>query len=392
MTSDPLYLDCNASNPVEERVLESMFEAAREFYGNAGSPHRHGERAKSTVHQARDSIGRVVGVKRHEVVFTSGATESNNIAISGLASHGKRVGKMHVISSAIEHKAVLEPLDRMRSEGFEISLVQPNSDGVVEAEEIERLLRHDTLLVSLMHVNNETGVVQPVSQVASMAQDRGILMHVDAAQGFGREWTSLTHPGITMISISGHKIFGPQGIGGLIVRRTRNELPPLEPLSVGGGQELGLRSGTLPVPLIVGLGTAAQLAMEHHPERDECCLVIRQRMFDWVQQHRGVIHGCQESTLPHVVNVSFPGWEADELIEALSPWVSISNGAACTSVCATASHVLQAMGVCGAQLEGAVRWSWSHMTDLNALARALEGAGAVIDLKSTGRAGSSGAQ
>jgi len=374
MTSDPLYLDCNASNPVEERVLESMFEAAREFYGNAGSPHRHGERAKSAVHQARDSIGRVVGVKRHEVVFTSGATESNNIAISGLASH------------------VLEPLDRMRSEGFEISVVQPNSDGVVEAEGIERLLRHDTLLVSLMHVNNETGVVQPVSQVASMAQDRGILMHVDAAQGFGREWTSLTHPGITMISISGHKIFGPQGIGGLIVRRTRNELPPLEPLSVGGGQELGLRSGTLPVPLIVGLGTAAQLAMENHPERDERCLVIRQRMFDWVQQHRGVIHGCQESTLPHVVNVSFPGWEADELIEALSPWVSISNGAACTSVCATASHVLQAMGVCGAQLEGAVRWSWSHLTDLSALARALEGAGAVIDLRSTGRTGSSGAQ
>jgi cysteine desulfurase len=389
MRSDPLYLDCNASNPVDERVLESMFVASREFYGNAGSPHRHGERAKSAVHQARDSIGRVVGVKRHEVVFTSGATESNNISISGLVAHGKRSGKKHVVSSAIEHKAVLEPLDRMRSDGFEISLVEPNSQGVVQAEEIERLLRPDTLLVSLMHVNNETGVVQPVSQVASMAQDRGVLMHVDAAQGFGREWTSLAHPGITMISISGHKIFGPQGIGALIVRRTRNELPPLEPLSVGGGQELGLRSGTLPVPLIVGLGTAAQLALEHHRERDEHCLVIRRRMLEWVHQHRGVIHGCQESTLPHVINVSFPGWEADELIEALSPWVSISNGAACTSVCATASHVLQAMGVRGGQLDGAVRWSWSHMTDRVALAEALDGAGSVIDLKSGTQAGAS---
>jgi len=374
----PLYLDCNASNPVDSRVIDAMTGAMRDLVGNAGSPHGHGARAKEAVQEARDVVGSVVGVRRHEVLFTSGATESNNLAILGFAAYGKRVGKKHVVASRIEHKAVLEPLQYLQDHGFEVTLVPPNPTGEVPAQRMIDAMRSDTLLVSLMQVNNETGIRQPIEVVAEAAQARGIWVHVDAAQGFGRESQSLMHPGIALISASGHKIYGPQGIGALIVRRDRNELPPLDPLMFGGGQELGLRSGTLPVPLIVGFAKACELAMEEGQYRLERCLAIRERILAWVLEHGGVIHGDRALALPHVFNVSLPGWEAEELIEAISPWVSISNGSACTSVCATASHVLSAMGVSGEGLDGAVRWSWSHETDLETLGLALNGVSEVL--------------
>lgn len=378
MSQLPLYLDCNASNPVDARVIEAMMGAMREMVGNAGSPHGHGLRAKEAVQQARDIVGSVVGVRRHEVLFTSGATESNNLAILGLAAYGKRVGKKHLVASRIEHKAVLEPLQYLQDHGFEVTLVPPNPTGEVPAQRMIEAIRSDTLLVSLMQVNNETGIRQPIEEVAAAAQARGVWMHVDAAQGFGRENRALMHPGITLISASGHKIYGPQGIGALMVRRERNELPPLDPLMFGGGQELGLRSGTLPVPLIVGFAKACELALVEGQYRSGRCLAIRERILAWVLEHGGVIHGERAFALPHVFNVSLPGWEAEELIEAISPWVSISNGSACTSVCATASHVLSAMGVDGDRLDSAVRWSWSHETDAGALEVALGGVSQVL--------------
>jgi cysteine desulfurase len=378
MSQLPLYLDCNASNPIDARVIEAMTSAMRELVGNAGSPHGHGARAKEAVQHARDIVGSVVGVRRHEVLFTSGATESNNLAILGLAAYGKRVGKKHLVASRIEHKAVLEPLQHLRDQGFEVTLVPPNPTGQVPVQRMVEALRSDTLLVSLMQVNNETGIRQPIEEVAAAAQARGVWMHVDAAQGFGRENGALMHPGITLISASGHKIYGPQGIGALIVRRERNELPPLDPLLFGGGQELGLRSGTLPVPLITGFAKACQLAMEEGLFRAQRCQAIRERLLTWFQERGGMIHGDRSLALPHVLNVSLPGWEADELIEAISPWVSISNGSACTSVCATASHVLSAMGIGGEGLDSAVRWSWSHETETGALEVALAGVSEVL--------------
>lgn len=374
----PVYLDCNASNPIEPRVLQAILEAYGALQGNAGSPHLHGQNAKSAVHHARDQIGRVVNVKRHEVYFTSGATESNNLAILGLAEHGRKTGKMHIVSSAIEHKAVLEPLQRLQSMGFEVSLIEPQRDGCVSSQKMIDSIRTDTLLVSLMHVNNETGMIQPIDQVAQGALDRDVWMHVDAAQGFGRDIQRLQHPGIGSISISGHKIFGPQGIGALMVRRNRERCPTLSPILFGGGQELGLRSGTLAVPLIVGFGMAAEIALSENSQREQSCKQIGAIVQAWAQSLGATIHGQSENRLDHVLNLSIPGWDADDLLESVKDYVSISDGAACTSVCATASHVLAAMGIPEPQLSSAVRLSWCHLTDLQALTAALAAVSKII--------------
>jgi cysteine desulfurase len=374
----PVYLDCNASNPIEPRVLHAILEAYRSLQGNAGSPHLHGQNAKTAVHRARDQIGRVVQAKRHEVYFTSGATESNNLAILGLADYGRKTGKMHIVSSAIEHKAVLEPLQRMQSMGFEVSLIEPQRDGCVSSQQMIDSLRTDTLLVSLMHVNNETGMIQPIDQVAQAALVRDVWMHVDAAQGFGRDIQRLRHPGIGSISLSGHKIYGPQGIGALIVRRNRKQCPALSPILFGGGQELGLRSGTLAVPLIVGFGMAAEFALGEYSEREESCKRIGAIVQDWAQSLGATLHGQSENRLRHVLNLSIPGWDADDLLESVKDHISISDGAACTSVCATASHVLTAMGIPEPQLSGAVRLSWCHWTDVEKLTAALAAVSKII--------------
>ncbi len=374
----PVYLDCNASNPIEPRVMQAILEAYRSVQGNAGSPHLHGQKAKEAVHRARDQIGSVVGAKRHEVYFTSGATESNNLAILGLAQRGQLTRKMHIISSAIEHKAVLEPLDRMRSVGFEVTLIKPQSDGQVSSRAMIDAMRPDTLLVSLMHVNNETGIVQPIDEVAQEAQSKGIWMHVDAAQGFARDIERLRHPGIISMSVSGHKIFGPQGIGALVIRRNKDHDGALEPILVGGGQELGLRPGTIAVPLVVGLGLAAELALNEHRSREEACKQLGAMIQKWAMHHGATIHGDSQHRLPHVLNLSIPDWDADDLLESIRDHVSISDGAACTSVCATASHVLSAMGVREPELSGAVRLSWCHLTDAHALQAALHDAGKIL--------------
>lgn len=374
----PVYLDCNASNPIEPRVMQAILEAYRSVQGNAGSPHLHGQKAKEAVHRARDQIGSVVGAKRHEVYFTSGATESNNLAILGLAQRGKWTGKRHIISSAIEHKAVLEPLDRMRSMGFEVTLIKPQSDGRVSSRAMIDAMRPDTLLVSLMHANNETGILQPIDEVAQEAQSRGIWMHVDAAQGFARDIERLRHPGIISTSVSGHKIFGPQGIGALVIRRNKDHDGALEPILVGGGQELGLRPGTIAVPLVVGFGLAAELALDEHDSREEACKQLGSIVQKWAMHHGATIHGDSQHRLPHVLNLSIPGWDADDLLESIRDHVSISDGAACTSVCATASHVLSAMGVREPELSGAVRLSWCHLTDAPSVQDALHEAGKIL--------------
>ena len=359
-----LYLDCNATTPIEPRVLEAMIECYQQNYGNAGSPHEHGKRAKQAVHAARDQIAAVVDARRHEVIFTSGATESNNLAILGLAAHGEKIGKRHIVSTQIEHSAVLEPLIVLRRRGFDVTLVKPRVSGAVAAEDVIRAVRKDTLLISVMQVNNETGICQPIDEIAEGLGSSECLFHVDAAQGFGKQSEPLRHSRIDLISISGHKIHGPQGIGALVTRRREAELPPLAPLQFGGGQELSLRPGTLPVPLIVGLGLASELAESELKDRADKNRHLREMLLAKLEPLSPVIHGDTNLSLPHVLNVSFPGFDAEQVIHALWRIAAVSDGSACTSVCTTASHVLNAMDVKQPALDGAVRISWSHVTPL----------------------------
>jgi cysteine desulfurase len=358
-----LYLDYNATTPIDPRVQSEIIRCFAEGWGNAGSPHEFGQQAKSVVHAARDRIGRIVAAKRHDIVFTSGATESNNLAILGLADYGNSVGRRHIVSTQIEHPAVLEPLAVLRRRGFDVTLIAPDRNGRVPADAILQALRPDTLLLSIMHVNNETGMVQPIAQVAGGLGRHEVLLHVDAAQGFGKDIPPLQHQRIDLISISSHKIFGPVGIGALVVRHRRKQTIPLSPLLFGGGQELGLRPGTLPVALISGFGIAAEIAAQENSTRHSICRRIRERVLQGLQPLRPVVHGDLEFALPHVLNASFPGWDGDQIVERLHGVAAVATGSACTSVCATASHVLAAMNVQPPALDGAVRFSWSHLTD-----------------------------
>ena len=361
------YLDCNATTPVDPRVQAEMVRYFSMDFGNPASPHDYGQRAKTAVQAAREQIGALVAARRHEVFFTSGATESNNLALLGLADHGRRCGKQHIVSTQIEHSSVLEPLAELRRKGFSVTLVPPSPGGRVAAQAVLDAVRPDTLLVSVMHVNNETGVVQPIEDIAAALTSCDAFLHVDAAQGFGKEIEALRHPRIDLLSATAHKIFGPKGIGALIVRRRGAELPPLRPLHFGGGQELGLRPGTLPVPLIAGFGKAAELAGAESTMRADRCGAIRRRLLAALAGLAPQIHGAPQYTLPHVLNLSFPGVHADDAIEALAAVAAVSNGSACTSVCASPSHVLAAMGLPPEAIDGTLRLSWCHDTTLDNL-------------------------
>lgn len=335
-----------------------------EEFGNAGSrTHEAGLRARRATERARDQVAAVVAAARGEVVFTSGATESNNLAILGLAEHGQRVGKTHLVSTRIEHHAVLEPLESLKRRGFELTLVAPNPGGWVDPQAVCDAIRDDTLLVSVMHVNNETGVIQPVKEIAQSLADHPAYFHVDAAQSFGKVLEPLRTERIDLISISGHKVHAPKGVGALIARRRGGARPPLQPLMFGGGQELGLRPGTLPVPLIVGMGLAAELASAEAAERTAACRRFRDQLLTGLAPLDPIFTGDEARVVPHIVNLSFPGLDSDEVIEALANFIAISNGAACSSQSYTCSHVLSAMGLDEPRSSGALRLSWCHMTE-----------------------------
>ena len=359
-----IYLDCNATAPMEPAVSEEVMKYLTIEFGNAGSrTHEYGTRAKQAVQKARDRIADVAQAQRDEVIFTSGATESNNLAILGLADHGEATGKKHVVSNLIEHKAILEPLEVLGKRGFDITLLPPTQGGWANPEEVEKALREDTLLVSCMHANNETGVVQPLREIAQRLGDHPAYFHTDAAQGFGKDIDTLRDPRIDLISISGHKIYGPKGIGALITRRRGFKRPPLNPLMFGGGQEKGLRPGTLPVALITGLGKAAELALKNANQRTAKCKSFRQQALNAIAPLEPVFNGDQNRTLPHVLNISFPGLDSEAVIVALKNHIAVSNGSACTSQSYDPSHVLESMELKKEIIQSAIRISWCHMTD-----------------------------
>ena len=242
--ASPVYLDCNATAPMEPAARDTVVQWLTDQIGNAGSrTHEFGLRAKKAVQSARAHVAAVVGAHPDEVLFTSGATESNNLAILGLARHAQATGRRHIVSTAIEHKAVLEPLEVLEQRGFEVTLITPAPNGAVTAEAIRNALRPDTLLVSVMHVNNETGVLQPIAEIGELMEHHDAYLHTDAAQGFGKELEGLRSRRIDLISVSAHKVYGPLGIGALIARRRGFSRPPLSPLAHGGGQERGPAPG-----------------------------------------------------------------------------------------------------------------------------------------------------
>jgi cysteine desulfurase len=303
-----------------------------------------------------------------DVLFTSGATESNNLALLGLASAGIRAEKRHIVSTSIEHRAVLEPLEELERRGFRLTLVPPTAGGWVDPDRIWEAVCEDTLLVTVMHVNNETGVMQPIGAIAERLADKPVYFHTDAAQGFAKEIDSLKHEGIDLISISGHKICGPKGVGALIVRRRGKERPPLAPLSFGGGHERGLRPGTLPVALIAAFGEAAELWSREAQERSRRGAEYRRMLLEGLAPLKPVVNGDEKRTLPFFLNVSFPGIDSESIISAWSELVSVSSGAACTSQSYTCSHVLQAMGIRAERSASAIRFSWCDFTGMPDLA------------------------
>jgi cysteine desulfurase len=367
----PIYLDCAATTPPDPRVLELMHHYLAVEFGNQGSrTHDYGARARTAVEHARDQVASVVAARRGEVIFTSGATEANNLAIFGVTLSA---GPKHIVTTAIEHPSVMEPITELEARGFQVTRIAPTSGGWVDAREVLSAVRPDTALVSVMHVNNETGVIQPVSEIAEGLHKSEIRLHVDAAQGFGKIVETLRHPRIDLISVSAHKIGGPQGVGALIARR-RGGLR-LQPIMFGGGQEGGLRPGTLPAHLIAGFGLAAELAIHEADERLRRATEFRSHVLKQLTPTNYEANGDATRTSPYILNLSFPGLDNEQVIDAWSDFVAVSNGAACASQRTYCSHVLNAMGIGGQRAAGAVRLSWYQSPEtlnLRALVDALK--------------------
>ena len=369
-----IYLDYNASAPIDSRVLDTMVEVYKGSIGNADSrTHNHGEKAREVVEYARSQVADLLGVTSEEVFFTSGSTESNNIAIRGLEEYAEQSGKKHIITSGIEHKAVLETVKAMEKRGFEIDIVNPDLSGMIDSTQILSLVRDDTLLVSLMHVNNETGIIQPVEEIGEELTRRKTFFHVDATQSCGKLVEELKRLKYSMLSFSAHKLQGPQGIGVLVLRKSGYRLPPVKGIMYGGQQEHGIRPGTIPVALVAGCGRACEIAAREYKEnqrktRELKSLVLR--LFDeaGLEYH---LNGDQNHCISSTVNICIPGVMSEALMISSKQYCSISNGSACTSKNYDPSYVLLAMGVPESEIESSVRISWGPDTSAEDLEKNL---------------------
>ncbi|MCC8174477.1 MAG: cysteine desulfurase [Odoribacter sp.] len=361
-----VYLDYNASAPIDERVVDAMMDVYKNYYGNADSrTHDYGENARELVDHARQSVAELLKVKKEEVFFTSGATESDNIAILGMEDFGNKTGKKHVIISSIEHKAVLEAANKLGKRGFDIEQISPNEDGRINVDTLLSHVRDDTLMVSVMHVNNETGIIQPVEEIGNALYDKDIYFHVDATQSCGKLVDEIRFLKYDMLSMSAHKMSGPQGIGALILKRKRYKLPPVSPIIYGGHQESGIRPGTTPVALVVGFGVACDIAMNNRDEMENC-LRIKKRVLELLD-NSGLaydINGDPKYCMPITINFSIRGVSSEALMLSSKQYCSISNGSACTSKEYSLSYVLKAMGLSEERMESALRVSWGYETDI----------------------------
>ncbi len=371
-----IYLDYNASTPVHPSVLEEMFRIYRECPGNASSrTHSYGQSAAEVVRNARKTIAGLLNTGPEEIVFTSGATESNNQVLLGLQEYGEDSNKKHIISSGLEHKSILEPLQFLASKGFEVELLKTDSDGRVGVADLARKLREDTLLISLHHANNETGIIQPIEEIGDLLAERDVFFHVDAAQTFGKLALDLGTVNIDFLTATAHKMGGPQGVGLLVLRKKNYRFPPVTPLMRGGDQEFQLRPGTLPVALIGGFGKAAKIASENLQDWYRVVKLQKNNLLEQLQQVPHRINGDPRYSMPNTLNVSFPGVNSEALLVLTKQFYALSNGSACTAASYGPSHVLLAMGLTEEIANSAVRISWGFATkkiDLGELLKAVK--------------------
>jgi len=339
--TEPIYLDYNATTPLDPAVVDAMEPYLREHFGNPSSDHLYGYRARSAVNNARERLAALLQVEPDEVVFTGGGSEANNLAIKGIA-YALRGRGNHIITSAVEHPAVINPLHYLQQEGYRVTVLSVDTDGQVDVGQVADAITPETILISIMHANNEVGTVQPISAIAEIAHGRNVLVHTDAAQSVGKIPVGVPELGVDLLTVAGHKLYAPKGVGALIVRRALR----LEPLIHGAGHEGGCRAGTENVPYLVGLGQAATLAASRLSEYQQRVGALRDALHHSILEGipSALLNGHPVERLPNTLNLSFPGVNAGALLAAIRDQVACSTGSACHAGHAAPSAVLLAMG------------------------------------------------
>ena len=341
----PIYMDNHATTPLDPRVLEAMLPYFTSNFGNAASRnHQFGWVAEEGVEKARENIAKLIGATAKEIVFTSGATESDNLAIKGVAEMYREKGN-HIITAATEHKAVLDTCKRLEKYGYRVTYLPVGKDGLVDLDDLKRAIDDKTILVTIMYANNEIGVLQPVEEIGKLCRERGVIFHSDATQAVGKVPVDVNKQNIDVMSLSAHKMYGPKGVGALYVRR-KNPRVQLAPVIDGGGHERGMRSGTLNVPGIVGFGKACEIALQDMPQ-ESCRLAgLRNRLRDSIMKELDEVYvnGSTEHRLPGNLNISFLYVEGESLLMGIND-VAVSSGSACTSATLEPSYVLKALGL-----------------------------------------------
>src|ERR1700745_611425 len=340
----PIYMDNHATTPMDPRVLEAMLPYFMEKFGNAASRnHPFGWTAEEAVEQAREQIAKLIGATAKEIIFTSGATESDNLAIKGVAEMYREKGN-HIITAVTEHKAVLDTCKRLEKYGYRVTYMPVQKDGLIDLDDLKRAMDDKTILVTIMAANNEIGVLQPVAEIGKLCHERGVIFHTDATQAIGKVPVDVIKDGIDLASISAHKMYGPKGVGALYVRRRHPRVQVTAPMA-GGGHERGMRSGTLNVPGIVGLGEAAAIAKAEMPEESKRMAHLRDKLKDKLESELDevFINGTMEHRLPNNLNISFAYVEGESLLMGIND-IAVSSGSACTSATLEPSYVLKALG------------------------------------------------
>ncbi|QJC27576.1 cysteine desulfurase IscS [Anaplasma platys] len=369
----PVFFDYQATTRVDDRVIQAMIPYFQQFSNPHSRSHCFGWKAEAAVEQAREQVANAIGADSKEVIFTSGATESNNLAIKGVARFYRNRGN-HIVTVSTEHKCVLDSCRHLETEGFEVTYLGVQKDGIIDLEKLKSAIRDDTILVSVMMVNNEIGVIQPIREIGEICKSDGreVFFHTDAAQAFGKLQIDVNEMRVDLLSVSGHKIYGPMGIGALYIRK-RNPRVRLVPLFNGGGQERGMRSGTVPTPLAVGLGEAARIAFEEVEVESERIKKLRDVLYDRIMNELPyvVLNGCYTRRIPGNLNLSFSYVEGESLIMSISD-LAVSSGSACTSASLEASYVLRALNVDQDLEHSSIRFGIGRFTTLEEVEHAAD--------------------